>query len=58
MNTVPQNDEAHRGLVNPPWPAGRYQLLDRNSDPAGTSPGFLTRRCSTGPTTHYCKEGS
>ncbi|MEU7613920.1 hypothetical protein [Micromonospora sp. NPDC049204] len=58
MNTVPQNDEAHRGLVNPRRPAGHYQLLDRNSDPAGTSLGSLTRRCSTGPTTPYCKEGS
>ncbi|GAA4571832.1 hypothetical protein GCM10023176_33370 [Micromonospora coerulea] len=41
MSTDPEHggaDRSYRELVNPPRSAGRYRLLDRNSDPRWSLP--------------------
>ncbi|MET7671925.1 hypothetical protein [Micromonospora luteifusca] len=58
MSNRPLNDKARRGPVNPPRSAGRYQLLDRNSDPARALPANPDQAPVNRPRDPYCKEGS
>jgi hypothetical protein len=61
MTTNPEHggaDRSYRGLVNPPRPAGRYRLLDRNSRPDRSLPAItdeapVNRLCDP-----YCQKGS
>lgn len=60
VSTKPQQsraDETYRGLVNPSRPAGRYQRLDRNSDPARALPAMPDQAPVNWPRDPHCKEG-
>ena len=51
-------DEPHRGLVNPPYPAGRYRLRDRNSRPDRSLPTIPDEAPVDRPCDPYCERGS
>ncbi|MFG2059589.1 hypothetical protein ACGFI9_36810 [Micromonospora sp. NPDC048930] len=44
-------------LLNPPRPAGRYRLLDRNSDPDRSLPAPRAETPMNRPYDLYSKEG-
>jgi hypothetical protein len=61
MTTDPARGEANRGfrgLLNPPRPAGRYRLLDRNSDPDRSLPAIPDEAPVNRPCDPHCKKGS
>ncbi|MFF4875334.1 MULTISPECIES: hypothetical protein [unclassified Micromonospora] len=43
--------------MNPSRPAGRYQRLDRNSDPARALPAMPDQAPVNWPRDPHCKEG-
>ncbi|WP_328851290.1 hypothetical protein OG994_26040 [Micromonospora globbae] len=47
----------NRHLLNPPRPAGRYRLLDHNSDPDRFLPATRAAAPMNRPYDLYCKEG-
>ncbi|SBV24604.1 hypothetical protein GA0070620_0027 [Micromonospora krabiensis] len=47
----------YRHLPNPPRPAGRYRLLNRNSDPDRSLPAPRNEAPMNRPYDLYCKEG-
>ncbi|SCL35102.1 hypothetical protein GA0070624_5168 [Micromonospora rhizosphaerae] len=51
-------DKPYRNLLNPPRPAGRYRLLDRNSDPHRSLPVPRPEAPVNGPYDLYSKEGT
>ncbi|MEV4199640.1 hypothetical protein [Micromonospora globbae] len=57
---MPEHGEAemrYRRLLNPPRPAGRYRLLDRNSDPDRFLPATRPEVPMNRPYDLYSKEG-
>ena len=50
-------DRRYRHLLNPPRPAGRYRLLDRNSDPDRSLPASRAEAHMNRPYDLYSKEG-
>ncbi|MER6590856.1 hypothetical protein ABT214_03110 [Micromonospora purpureochromogenes] len=61
MSTNPAHggaDNSYRAMVNPPRPASRHRLLDRNSDPDRPLPTAHSEAPVNRPCDPYCKEGS
>ncbi|SCL32028.1 hypothetical protein GA0070624_4385 [Micromonospora rhizosphaerae] len=59
-NCEPEHGEAemrYRRLLNQPRPAGRYRLLDRNSDPDRSLPAPRAEAHMNRPYELYSKEG-
>ncbi|RKF20841.1 hypothetical protein D7I43_31760 [Micromonospora globbae] len=60
--TVPNPEQGetemgNRHLLNPPRPAGRYRLLDHNSDPDRFLPATRAEVPMNRPYDLYCKKG-
>ncbi|MGC5016963.1 hypothetical protein [Micromonospora sp. DT47] len=51
-------DRSERDLLNPLRPAGRYRLLDRNSDPRWSLPADHSEAPVNRPCDPYCEKGS
>ncbi|SIM56551.1 hypothetical protein [Micromonospora cremea] len=61
MTTIPQDggaERSYRGLLNPPRPACRYRLLDRNSDPDRSLPTAHPEAPVNRPGDPYLERGS
>ncbi|WP_446220174.1 hypothetical protein [Micromonospora sp. IBHARD004] len=51
-------DRSYRALLNPPRPAGRYRLLDRNSDSRWPLPTAEAEAPVNRPCDPHCEKGS
>ncbi|WP_406044260.1 hypothetical protein OG799_07110 [Micromonospora sp. NBC_00898] len=51
-------DRSYPALLNPPRPAGRYRLLDHNSDPDRSLPTAHAEAPVNRPCDPYCQKGS
>ena len=51
-------DRSYRGVVNPPRPAGRYRLLDRNGNPDWSLPTAHAEVPVNRPCDPYCQKGA
>ncbi|MDZ5446864.1 hypothetical protein U2F26_29755 [Micromonospora sp. 4G57] len=61
MSTNPAHrgaDRSYPALLNPPRPAGRYRLLDRNSDPRRSLPTAHSEAPVNRPCDPYCERGT
>ncbi|MDZ5444393.1 hypothetical protein U2F26_16865 [Micromonospora sp. 4G57] len=61
MTSKPEHrsaDTSYRGLLNRPHPAGRYRLLDRNSDPDRSLPAIPDEAPVDRPCDPHCQRGS
>ncbi|SCL48612.1 hypothetical protein [Micromonospora yangpuensis] len=53
-----RGDQSHRDHLNRPHPAGRYRLLDRNSNPDRSLPAIPDEAPVNRPCDPYCQRGS